>query len=66
MLAGTLGYDECVALELDADKIPTVTNVRLDDRRKQDNKNLGEQIVGKYTVDDCGTSVAISYDHRTN
>ena len=34
------GYAEQVSRELDADEIPTVTEVKLDGRRKQDDDNL--------------------------
>lgn len=47
VLEGALGYAERVALELDDGDIPTVTEVKLDGRRKQDDENLRERIVGE-------------------
>ena len=40
-------YAERVSRELDADEIPTVTEVKLDGRRKQDSDNLAQRILGE-------------------
>ena len=47
VLEGAIGYAERVSMELDADEIPTVTEVRVNGRRKQDDENLRQQILGK-------------------
>ena len=40
-------YAERVSRELDPDEIPTVTEVKLDGRRKQDSDNLAQRILGE-------------------
>ena len=47
VLEGSIGYAERQSLELDADEIPTVSQVKLDGRRKQDGDNLRQRILGE-------------------
>ena len=47
VLEGSIGYAERQSLELDADEIPTVSQVKIDGRRKQNGNNLWQQILGK-------------------
>ena len=49
VLEGAIGYAERVSMELDADEILTLTEVKLDGSRKQDDKNLRQQILGEDT-----------------
>ena len=39
VLEGAIGYAERVSMELDADDIPIVTEVKVDGRRKQNDEN---------------------------
>ena len=40
VLEGDIGYAERVSMELDADEILTLTEVKLDGSRKQDDESL--------------------------